>query len=67
MTEAKEIKITRDQLSTVCWAFHKWFRVADCKGDAEMWNAIHNLEDASYTLAMEDSLKEIGIKVTQND
>lgn len=57
------MKITEEQLSEVCFWFHKWFRVADCKGDIEMWNAINNLEDGVYGQAMKDALKEIGIEV----
>lgn len=57
------MKITRDDLPTICMAFHKWFRVADCKGDVDMWKAIKGLEDGAYPMAMRDALLEIGIKV----
>jgi hypothetical protein len=58
-----KLTITRDELSRLCWAFHKWFRVADVKGSSEMWEAIHNLDDKDYPLAMNDALGEIGIEV----
>lgn len=63
--EKCEIKITRDQLSIICAAFHKWFRVADCKGNADidMYKSITKLNDKEYVLAMSDSLKEAGIIV----
>ena len=54
-------KITEDQFDCILFWFHKWFRIADCKGDAEMWNAIHNLEEDDYAQAMKDAMKEAGI------
>lgn len=61
------ITITRDQLSIICAAFHKWFRVADCKGDAAMYVAIASLDDEIYPLAMSDAFKEAGVKVVGCD
>ena len=63
MTKIKNI--SREELSRLCWAFHKWFRVADCDNntDINMWKAIDELSNEDYVRAMEDSLKEIGIEV----
>ncbi len=57
------MEITEEQLSTLCMAFHKWFRVADCinKADVDMYNAISKLDGEEYAQAMIDSLNEIGI------
>lgn len=57
------MKITEEQLSTLCRTFHKWFRVADCKNqaDVDMWKALNKLDGEEYAQAMIDSLNEIGI------
>jgi len=59
--------ITKEQFSTLCWAFHKWFRVADTKNDigTKLWNVITKLDDKEYAQAMKDSLKEISIEVKE--
>lgn len=63
------MNITNDQLSIICIAFHKWFRVADCKDDADvdMYKAINKLDGKEYAMAMSDSLKEAGLIVISED
>jgi hypothetical protein len=58
-------KITQEQLETLCWAFHKWWRSADAKNDIAMIKAIDGTDDKEYGQAMQDSLEEIGIKVVK--
>ena len=57
--------ITDYELDVLCHAFHKWFRVADCKynADIDMYKAINKLDGKEYVQAMKDSLKEIGIEI----
>ena len=57
--------ISTGQLSTICIWFHKWFRMADCKNNADidMYKAIKKLDEKEYARAMQDSLKEAGIEV----
>lgn len=58
--------ISKEQLSNLCVAFHKHFRVTDIgtQGeDADMCKAINNLPDESYPIAMASALEEINIKV----
>lgn len=59
----KKIKISEEDISTICVAFHKWFRVADCKdnADVDMYKAINKLDGEEYHMAMADSLSEAGI------
>jgi len=62
----KDIKyITEEDLSELCRRFHKWFRVADCKNEADidMFHAIKKLDNEEYAQAFRDSLSEIGIKI----
>jgi len=57
------MKITQEQLETICRAFHKYWRVADIKNSLELWNAIDGIDDEDYGQAMRDALKEAGITV----
>jgi len=57
------MKISEEQLETMCQAFHKWWRVADAKNDVEMMKAIDGTDDEDYAQAMTNALAEIGIKV----
>ena len=59
----KKIIISKEDVSTICRAFHKWFRVADCKNEADvdMWKAINKLDEEEYRQAFSDSLEEAGI------
>ncbi len=58
-----KINISKDEVATICRAFHKWFRVADCKNnaDVDMWKAINKLSEEEYHEAFVDSLSEVGI------
>lgn len=60
-----KLKIEEKDVLRLCRAFHKWFRVADCKDEADidMFNAIKKLDNEEYAQAMRDSLREIGIKI----
>lgn len=63
------MKIKPTQLSVICMAFHKWFRIADCENNADidMWKAINKLNVREYRQAMIDSLKEAGIEVEEGN
>jgi hypothetical protein len=57
------MKITEEQLETICQAFHKWWRVTDAKNDIEMMKAIDGTDDKEYAQAMTDALSEAGIRM----